>query len=98
VGGARSSWALLAGEKTVSLSCEPAGGSHALASEACAQLAKAYGDIAAIPAADGMCTLEYAPVTVRAMGFWLGQSKMYEKTFSNRCTAIRDTGGHLFNF
>lgn len=85
-------------QRHVTLTCKPTGGSHPQRKPACRQLVKAKGDIAAIPPADGMCTAEYAPVTVRADGRWNGTAKEFEEVFSNRCVANRETGGHVFNF
>src|SRR5688572_12035958 len=80
------------------LTCKPTGGDHPHGKQACRQLVKADGDIAAIPPTDGICTTEYAPVTVRADGRWNGTAKEFEKIFSNRCVANLQTGGHVFDF
>ncbi|WP_117215910.1 SSI family serine proteinase inhibitor [Allorhizocola rhizosphaerae] len=85
-------------EKRATLTCRPTGGMHPEARAACRQLVKARGDIAAIPPADGVCTTEYAPVTLRAFGLWNGTEKEFEGIFSNQCVANRQTGGHVFNF
>lgn len=83
---------------SVSLWCDPDGGTHARASDACDQLEQAGGTIALIPAQPGACTREFAPVTVRAQGMWNGRTRQYEKTFPNKCIAVRETGGVLFRF
>ncbi len=80
------------------LTCKPRGGSHPQGRQSCVQLVPVDGDIAAIPPADGVCTMEYAPVTVRATGSWDGTDIKFEKVFSNRCVANLQTGGHVFNF
>lgn len=84
-------------QRLATLTCKPAGGTHPYKRKACAQLVKAGGDIAAIPPKDGFCTMEYAPVTVRAEGAWNGTHQMFENVFSNRCVAILQTGGYVFN-
>lgn len=80
------------------LTCGPDGGSHPRAAAACEQLERARGDVARIPRATGMCTTEYAPVRVRADGRWNGRPQRFAKTYSNRCVAVRETGGVLFRF
>ncbi|WP_165970346.1 SSI family serine proteinase inhibitor [Actinomadura sp. 6K520] len=76
--------------------CGPDGGTLQAASRACAQLAAADGEVARIPAKEGPCTLEYAPVRVSADGKWRGRPRHFTRTYPNRCAAIRDTGGILF--
>ena len=85
-------------QRTVVLHCRPDGGSHPAPSEACAQLAAAEGRPDQIPPVGMVCTAEYAPVTVIAIGSWQGQDRDYRRTFPNRCEALRQTGGVLFNF
>lgn len=80
------------------LTCAPTGGNHPSPRKACEQLDAAGGEVAEIPADDGMCTAEYQPVTVIARGVWRGQQRTYQQEFPNHCTAVRDTGGVLFNF
>ncbi|NDU71941.1 protease [Actinomadura sp. DSM 109109] len=76
--------------------CEPDGGTHGAASQACDQLEAAGGDVGRIPARPEPCTLEYAPVTVVANGVWRGTARHFTRTYPNRCAAVRDTGGILF--
>lgn len=83
-----------AGTKT--LRCGPDGGTLSAASRACAQLAAADGHVARIPPRKGACTMEHAPVRVSADGTWRGQPRHFTRTYSNRCTATRATGGVLF--
>jgi Subtilisin inhibitor-like len=81
------------------LTC-PAGGadagSHPDPVAACRQLTQANGWIEAIPEAPGPCTQEYLPVIVAATGTWNGESRHYKQEFSNRCVAVRATGGVIF--
>lgn len=78
------------------LECDPDGGTHLAASQACDQLEAADGDVARIAARPGPCTMEYAPVRVRADGTWHGRARHFAETYPNRCAAVRETGGVLF--
>ncbi|MGH3657433.1 MAG: SSI family serine proteinase inhibitor [Micromonosporaceae bacterium] len=84
--------------RQVTLTCRPAGGNHPAPHKACGQLNAAGGDISKIPAEAGVCTAEYAPVTVVASGAWDGVERSYQREFGNRCQAVRTTGGVLFDF
>ena len=79
-----------------SLHCDPDGGTLAAASRACDQLRLADGRVERIPARAGACTLQYAPVRVIARGSWRERPRYFERTYPNRCVAVRDTGGILF--
>jgi hypothetical protein len=81
-----------------SLTCPSNGSSHPDPAAACAQLTKADGYIEAIPEDPGPCTLEFNPVIVTASGTWNGQPRHYKHEFSNRCVAVRATGGVIFRF
>ncbi|WP_432135792.1 MULTISPECIES: SSI family serine proteinase inhibitor [unclassified Streptomyces] len=74
------------------LLCDPPQG-HSRATEACAQLTEAEGDLSALrPDEDAVCALVYAPVTVRAEGSWHGRPVRYEETFANTCRMAATTG------
>ncbi|AWT46096.1 MULTISPECIES: SSI family serine proteinase inhibitor [Streptomyces] len=73
------------------LLCAPPQG-HARAAQACAELAAADGDIAALPLKDVYCPMVYAPVTVRAQGEWGGRPVTYTETFPNGCVMAARTG------
>ncbi|AYC37783.1 SSI family serine proteinase inhibitor [Streptomyces griseorubiginosus] len=73
------------------LLCDPPQG-HGRAAEACAQLDAADGDIGALPAADVLCPMLYAPVTVQARGQWNGRPVEYRQSFSNTCLMEARTG------
>jgi hypothetical protein len=62
--------------RLASLTCEPTGGTHPWAADACAQIAKVGGDIAAIPASGG-CVDIWEPVTITARGTWQGKALDY---------------------
>jgi hypothetical protein len=86
-------------EHTVTLQCEPAGGTHPKAAEACADVAKAGGDLAQMPANTNprACFMIYAPVTVTAQGKWQGQPVRFTEKFPNSCV-MRDKTGSVFDF
>ncbi|GAA3166501.1 hypothetical protein GCM10010466_66600 [Planomonospora alba] len=84
--------------RTATLTCGPDGGTHADPAAACAQLRRTGGRVEGIPESQGACTLEYAPVRVSATGTWQGRQYRYERTYPNRCAAVRATGGVLFAF
>lgn len=81
-----------------SLTCPPDGGSHPNPVTACEQLSRANGQIEGIPEDPGPCTLEFNPVIVAASGTWNGEPRHYKQEFSNRCVAVRATGGVIFDF
>lgn len=74
------------------LTCAPPGGTHHQARGACAALAKVRGDFAKLQVGDGMCTMQYDPVTVSASGLWRGHKVNYVHTFGNACTLSTSTG------
>ena len=59
--------------RVVTLTCDPVGGTHPRAAEACEQLAAANGDIKAVPYVPRPCPPIWEPVTVTARGVWHGQ-------------------------
>lgn len=83
---------------SASLTCPPDGGSHPNPVAACEQLGRANGQIEGIPEDPGPCTLEFNPVIVAASGTWNGEPRHYKQEFSNRCVAVRTTGGVIFDF
>jgi hypothetical protein len=84
-----------AAPRSATLTCAPVGGTHSSAAAACAVLATAGGNPAAITPADVMCTMEYAPVKVKVTGRWNGKAVKYSETFSNNCRTNAE-GGALF--
>ncbi|QRN81776.1 MAG: subtilisin inhibitor-like 2 domain protein [Nocardiopsis sp. BM-2018] len=78
--------------RATTLACDPAGGGHARAQEACDLIAE-HGDIASVTSVgDGFCTMEYRPVTVRVSG-----AEEYEETFGNQCV-MNSAKGAVFDF
>lgn len=67
------------------LLCGPDVGTHPRAAEACRALEAVDGAFEVLPVTDVMCTKEYAPVTVQAMGNWGGRQVLFQRTFANAC-------------
>jgi hypothetical protein len=86
-------------ERTVTLQCYPSGGTHPKAAEACADVTKASGDLAQVPAQRNAraCFMIYAPVTVSAQGEWNGQPVQFQEQYPNTCV-MRDKTGSVFDF
>jgi hypothetical protein len=82
---------------TVRLYCDPAGGSHPTAAEACAELDAAGGDFAELEEQAVSCTMELRPVTARASGVWNGDPVRWDQEFSNPCMLGAATGS-VFDF
>jgi hypothetical protein len=78
------------------LSC-PGGQGHSRGEEACIQLTGVGGEIGALEAADGICTKEYDPVTLKGFGIWEGRFVYYEGGFGNHCEGALATGGTVFD-
>ncbi len=99
--GAEESWLMLtvshgetpsvSGGGTM-LRCDPPGGEHRRAADACAELAAVDGRIADVPLRDGICPMIYAPVTAHAHGVWHNHPIDYTQTFPNPCTLTAHTG------
>lgn len=79
-------------QKEVALQCEPTGGTHPQAAEACAALNFAGGDIDQLPPRPNrMCPHLVRPVTATATGVYRNQSLSYRRTFNNSCEMDRAT-------
>ncbi|GGV22261.1 hypothetical protein GCM10010277_01180 [Streptomyces longisporoflavus] len=72
-------------------------GHHPHAAEACAAIDAAKGDFDALPAKKGICTKQYAPVTVSATGTHRGKPVSWHKTYGNACEMGYATGA-VFRF
>ncbi|WP_409061348.1 SSI family serine proteinase inhibitor [Streptomyces sp. SYP-A7185] len=70
---------------------------HPHAAKACAAIDAAGGDFAALRARQGVCTKQYAPVTVGATGRHRGKPVSWHKTFGNACEMGHATGD-VFRF
>ncbi|MBF6175933.1 subtilase-type protease inhibitor [Nocardia blacklockiae] len=85
-------------QRTVTLDCQPAGGTHPDPQAACAQLTERGGDLDAVAAGDEhrMCTMIWDPVTVRVTGTWESRPVDYQHTFANTCAL--EGAGATFRF
>lgn len=84
--------------KTVTLTCEPTGGTHPDGDATCGDLIAADGDISRIPQAPAFCPFIFKPVIASAHGIWRGRPVGYRKRFGNAECANVATGGHVFHF
>ncbi|MEU5877720.1 SSI family serine proteinase inhibitor [Spirillospora sp. NPDC047279] len=84
--------------RSVTLTCQPTGGTHPDAEAACADLIKANGVIERIPPGGGYCQPVERRVVASATGLWNGRLVSYERSFTNDCYARIATGGHVFHF
>ncbi|MEV2275813.1 SSI family serine proteinase inhibitor [Nocardiopsis sp. NPDC049922] len=73
------------------LFCDPPGGNHPHAEEAC-DLIYAFGSIKKIDLADSACPLIWDPVVARSEG-----SEHFKKIFPNKCVLL-DVKGEVFDF
>jgi hypothetical protein len=87
------------GARSVMLRCDPPGGTHPKAAEACADVAKSNGDLQQLPAGTNprACFMIYSPVTATAQGNWHGQPVQFTARFPNTCV-MRDKTGSVFDF
>jgi hypothetical protein len=80
-----------------SLTCEPTGGPHPRADEACLALSGVDGQFEGLSTGQGVCTLEYDPVRVKASGTWRGETRSFDAEFANTCVMRTETGP-VFDF
>jgi subtilisin inhibitor-like len=76
----------------VKLDCDPAGGGHPRAAEACAILDAAGGEPDRIPAPNTACILIYAPVLAEVRGDWHGTTVAWQHRYGNSCEMRRALG------
>lgn len=81
---------------TTTLSCEPSGGPHPKASQACADLVRSDGAVER-PPSDLVCPMMFSPVTVTAVGLWRGRTVNFTATYGNECI-MRARTGAVFGF
>jgi hypothetical protein len=83
---------------TTRLTCEPAGGRHKNAKQACEDLIPVDGDFTKIkPAADAACTMELNTTKATLRGKWRGEKVVFERVYSNPCM-MRVHTGKVFDF
>ncbi|MEV0403775.1 SSI family serine proteinase inhibitor [Actinoallomurus sp. NPDC050550] len=85
--------------KTVTLQCDPVGGTHPKAEQACADVAKTHGDfkLASDEKNPRACFMIYSPVTTSAEGQLRGEAVKYTARFPNTCM-MRTQTGSIFDF
>jgi Subtilisin inhibitor-like len=81
----------------VKLTCNPTGGPHPEAAQACALLRHTGARPDRIRPAPVMCMMLYAPVTARLSGTWRGSRVTWSHQYGNGCEMTRATGV-LFKF
>lgn len=79
-------------ERQATLRCDPPGGSHARAAEACARLTASGGDPGRVTGTRRVCPMIWAPVTVTAQGVWDGRLVVFRRTYPNLCQLGAATG------
>lgn len=82
---------------TTQLNCEPAGGLHKNAKQACDDLASVDGDFTKMEDGGLMCTMHLDPTKATLRGKWRGKKVVYEEVFSNPCV-MRSFTGKVFDF
>jgi Subtilisin inhibitor-like len=85
------------GQRSVTLTCGPSGGTHPRAAEACAELSRTGGVIERAPAPGAACTMIYAPVVAEATGHWDGRPVRFRGEYANQC-ALASKTGTVFRF
>ncbi|MFB4319017.1 subtilase-type protease inhibitor [Actinomadura sp. 21ATH] len=85
------------GARSVTLQCDPLGGTHPRAAQACAELARSGGEIEREPDRDAACTMIYAPVIAEARGHWRGRPVSFRAEYANDCVLGARTGA-IFRF
>jgi hypothetical protein len=88
-----------AAPRTASLQCDPSGGTHPKAAQACADLAKARKDF--VVASDDKnpraCFMIYSPVMISAEGQWRGEPVKFTARYPNTCM-MRAKTASIFDF
>ncbi|MFB9904866.1 SSI family serine proteinase inhibitor [Allokutzneria oryzae] len=80
--------------KVALLSCNPSGGTHPKAADACREIQFAQGDFTKLGTGNRRvaCTMEYDPFEVSATGLWRGKPVTYKATYANPCVMAASTG------
>jgi hypothetical protein len=84
---------------SVTLQCDPTGGSHPKAAQACSDLTRSHGgfSVATRDQSPRACFMIYSPITVSAEGTWQGQGVHFQSKFPNTC-ALHSKTGSIFDF
>jgi hypothetical protein len=82
---------------SVTLTCDPDGGTHPHFQQACDAMRRANGFPWALKPTGQPCTLNYSPVTAYMRGNWRIMNIAFKTTFSNRCAAAQ-LSDNVFQF
>ncbi|WP_434438930.1 SSI family serine proteinase inhibitor [Lentzea sp. E54] len=82
---------------TTQLHCEPAGGLHRNAEQACEQLIPVEGDFRKLEETGLMCTMELNPTKATLRGKWRDKKIDFQQVYSNPCV-VRAFTGKVFDF
>jgi hypothetical protein len=82
---------------TTQLHCEPAGGLHRNAQQACDQLMPVEGDFRKLEETGAMCTMELNPTKATLRGKWRNKRIDFQQVYSNPCV-VRASTGKVFDF
>jgi subtilisin inhibitor-like len=77
---------------TVTLECEPPGGTHPHPGRACRTLDAVDGEFERLPAQPSPCPMIWAPVTATAVGHWRDRPVQFTHSYPNRCLAGAESG------
>jgi hypothetical protein len=81
----------------VVLKCDPPGGTHVNAQQACDTLTAVNGDFEALEPSPDACMLIYKPVYIEVGGNWRDQVVHFQHNYSNLCLAEVESAG-VFSF
>ncbi|MFC5181765.1 SSI family serine proteinase inhibitor [Actinomadura harenae] len=85
------------GTRTVVLRCDPPGGDHPKAAQACADLTRSSGRFDHDPARNEVCPMIYHPVIAQATGRWHSKGVRFRKRYGNDCV-MRSRTARVFAF
>ncbi|SER26192.1 Subtilisin inhibitor-like [Lentzea xinjiangensis] len=83
--------------RTTQLNCEPSGGLHPHAEQACDQLTPVEGDFRRLEETGAMCTMELNPTKATLRGKWRKKRIDFQQVYSNPCV-VRAFTGKVFDF
>jgi hypothetical protein len=82
---------------TVTLECQPPGGTHSEPERACRALEAVDGDFDRLRSEPSACPMIWAPVTATATGHWRDRPVRFTHTYPNRCLSEAESA-HVFAF
>lgn len=83
----------------VRLECQPSGGTHPHANNACRDVSLARGNFDRLPGDPQMiaCTMEFRPMIASARGMWHGKRVHWQHQYPNPCVLV-SKAGKVFDF